>query len=45
MSTLFLDIGNVLLSNGWNRRMRQAAVDEKFNLDEEEMEERHHLTF
>ena len=44
MSTLFLDIGNVLLSNGWNRRMRQAAV-EKFGLDEEEMEERHHLTF
>jgi putative hydrolase of the HAD superfamily len=44
MRALFLDIGNFLLSNGWNRRMRQAAV-EKFNLDEEEMEGRHQLTF
>jgi putative hydrolase of the HAD superfamily len=33
-----------LLSNGWDRRLRQAAV-EKFGLDEEETEERHHLTF
>ena len=44
LTTLFLDIGGVLLTNGWDRRMRQAAA-EKFNLDQEEMNERHHLTF
>jgi putative hydrolase of the HAD superfamily len=44
ISTLFLDIGNVLLTNGWDRCMRQEAA-EKFNLDHEEMNERHHLTF
>lgn len=44
ITTLFLDIGNVLLTNGWDRHMRQAAA-EKFNLDKDEMNERHHLTF
>jgi putative hydrolase of the HAD superfamily len=44
ITTLFLDIGGVLLSNGWDRRMRKAAA-EKFGLDPEEMDERHHLTF
>ena len=44
ITTLFLDIGNVLLTNGWDRHMRQAAA-EKFNLDYDEMNERHHLTF
>jgi putative hydrolase of the HAD superfamily len=44
VSTLFLDIGGVLLTNGWDRHMRRAAADE-FNLDYEEMNERHHLTF
>ena len=44
ITTLFLDIGNVLLTNGWDRRMRQEAA-EKFNLDADEMNERHHLTF
>ena len=44
LTTIFLDIGNVLLTNGWDRHMRQAAA-EKFNLDQEEMNERHHLTF
>jgi putative hydrolase of the HAD superfamily len=43
-TALFLDIGGVLLSNGWDRRMRKAAA-EKFGLDSEEMDERHHLTF
>lgn len=42
--TLFLDIGGVLLSNGWDRRERRRAA-ERFNLDHEEMDERHHLTF
>jgi putative hydrolase of the HAD superfamily len=42
--TIFLDIGNVLLTNGWDRHMRRQAA-EIFNLDVEEMNERHHLTF
>ena len=41
---LFLDIGNVLLTNGWDHAMRQRAAQE-FTLDYEEMKERHHLTF
>ncbi len=44
ITTLFLDIGGVLLTNGWDRKARIKAV-EKFNLDEEEINERHHLTF
>jgi putative hydrolase of the HAD superfamily len=44
ITTLFLDIGGVLLTNGWDRRARQAAV-EKFELDFEEIDERHHMTF
>ncbi|MGA9451816.1 MAG: HAD family phosphatase [Verrucomicrobiia bacterium] len=41
---LFLDIGGVLLSDGWTHEARQAAAD-RFNLDLKEMEDRHHLTF
>ncbi|HUH66100.1 MAG TPA: HAD family phosphatase [Syntrophales bacterium] len=41
---LFLDIGNVILTNGWDRRMRRKAA-ETFGLNHEEMDERHHLTF
>ena len=44
ISTLFLDIGGVLLTNSWDRSMRKFAA-EKFRLDPEEMNERHHLTF
>ena len=44
ISTLFLDIGGVLLSNGWDRKARRLA-GETFCLDYEEMDERHHLTF
>lgn len=44
ITTLFLDIGGVLLTNGWDHQMRQEAA-EIFNLDNEEMSERHHLTF
>lgn len=44
ITTIFLDIGNVLLTNGWDRHMRQTAAAQ-FNLDSEEMNERHHLTF
>lgn len=41
---LFLDIGNVILTNGWDRQMRRKAA-ETFGIDHDEMDERHHLTF
>ncbi|WP_298733637.1 HAD-IA family hydrolase [uncultured Chitinophaga sp.] len=44
ITTLFLDIGGVLLSNGWDRAARKRAAAE-FSLDLPEFEERHHLTF
>ncbi|WP_143306041.1 HAD family hydrolase [Chitinophaga vietnamensis] len=44
ITTLFLDIGGVLLTNGWDRNARKLAV-QTFNLDAAETEERHHLTF
>jgi putative hydrolase of the HAD superfamily len=44
ITTLFLDIGGVLLSNGWGRNFRRLAA-EKFHIDEREMEERHDIMF
>jgi putative hydrolase of the HAD superfamily len=44
INTLFLDIGGVVLTNGWDRNSRKRA-SEKFRIDLTEMEERHHLTF
>jgi putative hydrolase of the HAD superfamily len=44
ITSLFLDIGGVLLTNGWDRQMRKEAA-EKFGLDFQEMDERHHLTY
>ena len=44
ITTLFMDIGGVLLSNGWDREARRRAI-EKFGLDGDDLEERHHLTF
>lgn len=44
ISCLFLDIGGVLLSNGWDHEFRQRAV-EHFHLDSDEMENRHSLMF
>lgn len=44
ITTLFLDIGGVLLTNGWDHNIRARAAD-KFSLDYNEMNERHHLTF
>ncbi len=41
ITTLFLDIGGVLLTNGWDRSARKRAA-ETCNLDYEEMNERHH---
>ncbi len=44
ITTLFLDIGGVLLSNGWGHVQRNNAA-KHFKLNYEEMDERHHLTF
>jgi putative hydrolase of the HAD superfamily len=44
ITTMFLDIGGVLLTNGWDDCMRRRAA-ERFGLDYEEVNERHHLTF
>jgi len=44
ITTLFLDIGGVLLTNGWDSKARRRAA-ELFHLDCDEMNERHHLTF
>jgi len=44
IKTLFLDIGGVLLTNGWDHKSREKAA-KHFKLDSEEMNERHHLTF
>ena len=42
ITTLFLDIGGVLLSNGWGHESRKLAA-ETFHLNPLEMEERHSL--
>jgi len=44
ITTLFIDIGGVLLTNGWDRAARKLAAS-TFSLDPVEFEERHHLTF
>jgi putative hydrolase of the HAD superfamily len=44
ITTLFLDLGGVLLTNGWDRNSRELAA-QTFKLDRKEMDERHHLTF
>ncbi|MBC6110972.1 HAD family hydrolase [Pedobacter fastidiosus] len=44
ITTLFLDIGGVLLSDGWDRNARKSAA-QKFDIDHQEMEERHRINF
>jgi putative hydrolase of the HAD superfamily len=44
VTTLFLDIGGVLLTDGWDHHARKRAATE-FNLDLAEMQDRHHLVF
>jgi len=41
---LFLDVGGVLLTNGWDSEARSRAA-RQFGLDVQEMNDRHHLTF
>jgi putative hydrolase of the HAD superfamily len=36
ITALFLDLGGVLLSNGWDHKIRARAAD-KFGLDYDEM--------
>lgn len=44
ISALFLDVGGVLLTNGWDTATRKKAV-ETFHLDEKEVDKRHRLAF
>lgn len=44
ITTLFVDIGGVLLTNGWDHHARKRAAAH-FKLDLADMEDRHHLTF
>jgi putative hydrolase of the HAD superfamily len=44
ITCVFLDIGGVLLSDGWDHLARRRAA-KNFKLEWAEMENRHHLTF
>jgi putative hydrolase of the HAD superfamily len=44
ITTLFWDIGGVLLTNGWDRHSRREAAA-TFNFDYEEFQDRHDLSF
>jgi len=44
ITTLFWDIGGVILTNGWDRVSRKEATT-AFHLDWEEFEDRHDLSF
>jgi putative hydrolase of the HAD superfamily len=44
ITTIFQDIGGVLLTNGWDHNSRRRAA-EKFGFDYEEMNQLHDLTF
>src|SRR5512147_2227391 len=44
ITALFVDIGGVLLTNGWDHHARKRAAT-NFKLELADMEDRHHLTF
>ncbi|MEO5642614.1 MAG: HAD hydrolase-like protein [Bacteroidia bacterium] len=44
IKTLFLDIGGVLLTNGWDTPTRSKAIAH-FKLDADQTQERHHMVF
>ena len=44
VTTLFLDIGGVLLTNGWDHHARRRAAT-NFKIELAAMEDRHHLIF
>lgn len=41
---IFTDVGGVLLTNGWDRDLRQRTA-QRFGVDAKELEARHHLTY
>ena len=44
ITCVFLDVGGVLLTNGWDHPIRER-VAAYFKLDLSDMDDRHHLTF
>ena len=44
ITTLFLDIGGVLLTNGWDTALRKQTA-EHFNVDYTELDHRHRVTY
>ena len=44
VTALFLDVGGVMLTNGWDRKSREAAA-KQFSLDLDELNDRHRMTF
>jgi len=44
LTTLFWDIGGVILTNGWDRASRREAA-ELFHMDWEDLQDRHDLSF
>lgn len=44
VTALFLDIGGVMLTNGWDRHAREAAA-KRFGLSLDELNDRHRMTF
>jgi putative hydrolase of the HAD superfamily len=44
VTALFLDVGGVMLTNGWDRRSREGAA-KKFGLNLDELSDRHRMTF
>jgi putative hydrolase of the HAD superfamily len=44
MTHLFTDIGGVLATNGWDRELRRRTA-QRFQLDLDELNERHNLTY
>lgn len=44
ITTLFLDIGGVLLTNGWDTALRKRTA-EHFDIDPDVITSRHHLTY
>jgi putative hydrolase of the HAD superfamily len=44
VTALFLDVGGVMLTNGWDRRARETAA-KQFGLNLDELNDRHRMTF
>jgi putative hydrolase of the HAD superfamily len=44
VTALFLDIGGVMLTNGWDRKSRAAAA-RNFEIDLDDLSDRHRMTF